>query len=169
MVKIVSYYTVDYAHYAKGLRSSLLRYGFDDSHVELREVKGGWNDRCNYKAQYIREKLLELQEPVVWVDADAQLVAYPVLFEHIPADFAARYKSENKVMSGTLYFNYSQPAIDLIDRWIDNQSKRWDQKTLSEVLGDVKAYKLPDSYCKKFDEKGDTVIKHYMASRTLRH
>jgi len=167
-VEIISYYTPNYAEYAHNLKRSLDKLGLNSTHIEERPPQGSWRKNCQYKANYILEKLTELDKPVVWVDSDALIKRYPELLFSLDCDFAARFKESGRLMSGTLFFNTT--AKPLLRRWIKAQetSNAWDQKVLQSVLGNEDIYRLPVEYCKKFDEKGDVVIKHLMASRQLR-
>lgn len=167
---VVSYYTDDYADYAKGLISSLDRYGLKHS-VERRDSKNGWRKNCQQKADYILEKLNQFNEPVCWIDADAQVKQMPHILFNLNTDIAVRIKPSGRYMSGTVWFNNNDNARNILNRWIEINSTcdSWDQKTLQQAVNGESLYRLPDRYCAKFDENIDgVVIKHYMASRELR-
>jgi hypothetical protein len=178
-MNIICYYTPEYRKDAKLLKETMDIVGLDTSHVEERDSLGSWEKNCQAKANFILEKLEELKEPVVWVDADARIMQKPRLFEDLgDTDFAAHWG--RWLMSGTLYFGNTIGAKALLKTWIeiqeDPEEMRWDQKILEEIIDTIgsklKIVKLPVTYCQKFDDRTlsleDAVILHTQASRRLK-
>jgi len=145
---------------------------------------GNWERNCCYKPKYILQKLSELQSAVLWVDADAEIVKKPLLFENFSPDIALRIVKHlpnyhpSKMISGTVYFNNTPSAFDILKRW-DTECERllqmernvWDQIALRNVLLRSQAYiyPLPESYYMVYDriEKGEEAfVIHYQLSRT---
>jgi hypothetical protein len=127
---------------------------------------------------------------VVYVDADAEFLKYPSLFdeydERDDAYLAAhvldhsrrrRQHVQPELLSGTLYFKNCAKTHEIIEKWIShcNTNKQlWDQVALDRALkeGDYPYFILPEEYCTIFDYMSDVeepVIKHYQASRTVRN
>lgn len=48
-----------------------------------------WAEMCRLKIQFYRKKLLDLDAPILWVDADSELLAKPESLRGSSADFAA--------------------------------------------------------------------------------
>jgi len=178
-MNIVCYYTPEYAKEAKILKETMDIVGLDTSHVQQRDSLGSWEKNCQYKAIYILEKLEELNEPVIWVDADARIMKRPRLFEDLgDTDLAAHWG--RWLMSGTLYLGNTDNAKALLHQWIhvqeDPENLKWDQKVLQEVIdgfeGNLRTVKLPVEYCQKFDDRNHSlesaVILHTQASRRLK-
>ena len=180
-MNIVSCYSSDigYTKEAEGLKESLHRFEISDKHVESFKSLGSWEKNCQYKAVFLKNKLKEIGEPVVWLDADARLLKYPELFKHIDTDVAWHYLRGSKgfsLLSGTLYLTPNERVYSLMDDWIvlNNENDEWDQRNLSTVVefSEVNITRLPREYCQIFDNKGgankDTVILHRQASRKLK-
>jgi hypothetical protein len=148
--------------------------------VRVIESLGTWQKNCLYKAVFIREMLEKYKKPVLYVDADAVFHKIPVLIETLEADFAVHYFRNAQLASGTLFFNYTAPALNLLDAWIDknrHNPKDRDQDNLQRVLekpgwtNRIRIHYLPAEYCKICDlhpEVQDPVIEHFQASRKLR-
>lgn len=172
-MKIISYFTDLYAWDAEQLLKSLAKCGIADYKVERRPQLGSWERNTQYKAPFILEKLLE-GDPVVWTDADSRIRQYPSLFDELECDVAFFYLTKEQVpefklpsnsiltqesvdrdgylQSGTMYFNYTPRAIELIRKWISLNDKdhiQWDQWTLqsaSEQIPGLAIQKLPPEY-----------------------
>jgi len=144
---------------------------------------GSWERNCCYKPKYILRKLSDLQTPVLWIDADAEIVKKPKLFENFPPDIALRIVKhlpnyhQSKMISGTVYFNNTPSAFDILKQW-DTECERllqinrnvWDQMALRNVLlrSNAHIYPLPNSYYMVYDrmKKGeDAFVIHYQLSR----
>jgi len=147
--------------------------------IECVPDQGSWEENCCYKAEFILKKLLEHKKPVLWVDADAEIV------QQLPETFDGTFGTiinhdldethASKVISGVVYAEYCEEAVLIIKKWIAIckvfDSKEWDQIALREALKDEKPLALPLSYYAVYDrvEEGDSpVIIHYQASRLLK-
>ena len=78
-IKIVSYYTPNYAEHAERLIASLKKYEMDYDVVPVNFK--GWRAAVCAKPAFILKKLKEYSnyDAVVWVDADAEIKAAPSL------------------------------------------------------------------------------------------
>lgn len=180
-MNIISCHTKDvgYTKEAQGLKETLDKFSIDTSNVQPFDSLGSWEKNCQYKAEFIKGKLLYLNEPVIWLDSDARLLKYPGLFEDITTDVGFYYlKSRDgySLLSGTMYFKPCPSVYSLLDSWIElnKTNDKWDQRNLSEVVEDstVSITRLPVEYCQIFDNKKGvtkkTVVVHGQASRRLK-
>lgn len=137
---------------------------------------GSWVRNCSIKPIVIRRALDAYKQPLVFVDADAVVMQEPSLFGVLDCDVAAHVRPNGELLSGTLYFNTTKAAKNLLNKWIYEQSlnsDEWDQRVLQRVLEkdkEVRFYNLPQSYTKIFDAIGpEAVIQHNQASRRYKH
>ncbi|MCG7402260.1 MULTISPECIES: class I SAM-dependent methyltransferase [Caballeronia] len=184
--KIVSFYTVDtqYEEHAMRLKETLERHTLS-YHLEPVETMGSWADNCAYKARFILKMWQAYDCPIVWLDADATVESYPVLFGAIDADFGMHKWNWDpaapgwEFCSGTLYFGKSERAERLLKQWIlrcEADPSTWDQVHLASAWCDVSAEQplrtvwLPREYLQICDGEvvAPPVIKHWQASRVER-
>jgi len=174
---LVSYYTENtgYEREVKGLKDSLRRFNLEYD-IEAIDDLGGWQKNTHYKARFIKAMLEKYRRPVLWLDSDAIIHRYPFLFNNLDADMACHFKRGDELLTGTIYFAYSEKALELIDLWIranNGKSYEWEQRNLQEAIKnwDGKIEKLPPAYCKIFDKMNveKPVIEHYQASRMHKH
>ncbi|MBX3583661.1 MAG: class I SAM-dependent methyltransferase [Rhizobiaceae bacterium] len=176
--KVVSFYTEDneYKDHAARLQTSLERFGLPYS-LSSKKSKGTWEFNCAYKAQFMREQWEQSDVPIVWLDADATVVADPVLFRSIDADFGIHKWEGMEFASGTLYFGKSPLAKRLIDQWAircEADPATYDQVHLHSAWCDInsiaplKTIWLPRTYLDIFDKpvESGAVIRHWQASRS---
>ena len=194
MPVIISYYTENspYEQEAERLIESLRVLGL--RHFVVPEPsKGSWLKNCAHKSVFIQRTLKELKEPVLWLDADATVEKYPVLFDTLDVEFAARHNGtpngklkgtdgRGQLLSGTLYFKPCIGIDALLKRWCElckTTPGVWDQRLLAAAWDAVPVRRqpsfcwLPQGYCKIFDAKWREkprveYIRHHQASRRLR-
>jgi hypothetical protein len=158
----------------------------------LSTIEGGrtWYDNTALKSQFVLDKLNELNEDVVWIDADAKVEKYPIFFDEIPEEYDISYhtlswnqwygykgKDVKELLTGTMYFRNRKIVKDLCKEWHEEavKSNEWEQKVLQRIIGkyNLKVYPLPLEYIYidslprggKPIVKLDPVIRHYQASR----
>jgi hypothetical protein len=181
--KVVSFYTPDYADHAKGLAASLDTFGIPHEIEAIEQCK--WAQATCLKGAFMSRKLRESSVPIVWIDADAVVLAplsFPDVDFAVYARFASRLRHQwGPFRTGTVYFGKTEQAERLVDHWVSEcvlQTDGIDQHALfrawQRAMSDPKCMPstawLPLSYCQKFDETtGEPLIQHSMASRTLRH
>jgi hypothetical protein len=174
-INFVSAYTINtpYEEEIKNLKKSLTDFGFSTNHIVPINNLGTWEKNCQQKATVIKNKLLELREPIVWLDADAVIKKTPTLFTEIEEDLGiCVYRGE--YLSGTIFLKPSEQIFDLLDRWIEecnNNPKEWDQKILQKLILNKKInhFTLPPSYCKvDFFKSDENVISQNQASRRFK-
>lgn len=187
---VISFYTENtpYEKEVEGLIATCKKFDIPYSIDPLPNF-GSWEKNCCFKPKYIQKKLSMLQKPVLWLDADAIIYQKPTLFETFDADIALHSNTElpdthpSKVNSGTLFFNSTPKAHDLLAKWdeetellLETDSEPWDQVSLRNVLlkSDVKIHNLDVRYCQIYNKiKDEESLKssffiHFQASRTLK-
>jgi hypothetical protein len=173
----VSFYTPGYAEEAAALRETLDRFGLPHE-IRAMNSMGNWTHNCAMKSAFVCDMLHQRLRPVVWVDADARVVRYPDLFNSLDCDFAAHWRWDAELLSGTLYFAATDTAANLAKAWAERciaNPQRWDQRTLQETVASIEGLRdarLPASYCSIFDapdmQDEPAVILHTQASRRLK-
>jgi hypothetical protein len=143
--------------------------------------QGSWQSNTQYKAYFIKQMLIRhYPKNILYLDADARVQQYPVLFDQMDADLAVFYWHNKELISSTLYFANNAKTSELIERWITccfENPNIWDQKVLQYVIQEskdlnLKIYMLPPSYCQIFDlmqHEGDPVIEQFQASRRFKN
>lgn len=174
-MNFISAYTVNtpYEVEVENLKESLIKFGFSADHIVPIDNLGTWEKNCQQKAKVIKNKLLELMQPIIWLDADAVIKKPPILFTQIQEDLGiCVYRGQ--YLSGTIFLKPSKQIFDLLDKWIeecDHNPKEWDQKILQKLILDkkIKHFILPTSYCKvDFFKSDDNVIAQNQASRRFK-
>jgi hypothetical protein len=182
----VSFYTPGYAGEAAGLIASLDAFGLEHQVLALPST-GAWVRNCSLKARYISGRAeAHPGRPLVWIDADARVVAKPALLADLDCDFAAHWLYDAELLSGTLYFGPTLAAQKLIALWefgCEAEPDEWDQRILQrcvERASGLRVSRLPPEYTwiqgereKDIGEtaygKREPVIVHRQASRLHRH
>jgi hypothetical protein len=139
---------------------------------------GSWSANCCFKPTFLLQKLLQYRRPIVWTDADSVMMKRPELLGTLRCDLAVHVREllpvsdRGKVLSGTVFINYSSLAKRLLKMWIlECQRQGIDQEALRDVLfhypHGASVEHLPASYCHIFDkgDNPDAVFVHYQASR----
>lgn len=179
---IVSFFTPEYALLAKRMIESVRSFGFDVDIQVIDKINGRWIDTIYWRANFIQIMLAKHQRDVVWLDCDAVMERYPVLFDDFPCDFGAHIHNfphrKGELLGGTMYFANNEKAKELVARWINfNDSmprQRLSQWVLEEAVKgwDGTFFNFPPEYCQIFDLMKGTglpVISHWQASRKFRN
>ena len=143
------------------------------------ELTGSWEHICSFKARFIQNQWESSNIPIVWLDADATLEAYPEIFAHLNCDLGIYKFPSGNFATGTIYFGKSPLAKKLIDRWVfrcTTDPYTWDEISLRYAWYDInkslplKSVWLPTSYLSVFDNPylavDNPVVMHWQASRT---
>lgn len=189
---VISFYTKDtfYQLEVQNLIASCEKFGIICD-IEAINSFGSWEVNCAFKPFFIHRKLQELKQPVLWVDADAIFKKKPEILPVFAKDFAVRINADipidhpSRVMSGTVYANYTAGADALLRLWakrsqeeinrVGRKEEFWDQISLRDALyceeNPAAFDTLPHTYTRIVDHRGDLqleeepVIEHYQASR----
>ena len=197
----VSYYTKN-TPYEKimntYLLTSLKRWNLKYD-IEIINDMGSWQKNTHYKAEFCKKMLLKHKQSIVFLDADATIENYPMLFNFLNTfdyDIALHYldwykfwrkkegQNKREALSGTLYLNYNKKVLEFLDEWIElnKVSTKWEQQNMQEILekwkDKLQIYNLPAEYCTiilfngKLPEHYLTekpVIIHHQVSRQFKH
>jgi hypothetical protein len=139
---------------------------------------GDWKKNTFLKVRACRRALLEHPDrSIVFLDADAEVVETPKLFNTLSAraDFAAHFTRGNALLlSGTIFFNNTRAALRLLDEWERRQymALRGDQDALDMAISHcrdhgLRAVHLPPAYTRVNEAMHHTrsVIAHCLAHR----
>ena len=173
----VSYYTRDsiYESYANKLEWSYRKFGLPYDILAIDDL-GSWDANTQYKPEFCGSMLIKHKQPIVYVDADAEIMQAPAFFDNINCDIGFVKKDRVELLSGTLYLNNTPNVFKLIGEWIAGISQEpniWEQKVLQKVVekSDGKVELLPPTYCQIFDlmkDVGEPVIVQKQASRQVK-
>jgi len=183
---ITSYYTRD-TYYEGVARDHIMKSvkELELPHI-IKEVAnlGDWQKNTHYKATFVSE-MLRTGKDVVFVDCDAKIHSYPILFDTIDTDVAYHHycpsgrPNRNELLSGTMFFKNNEKVAELVAEWQKAllNSTIWEQKILAQIVDDYKkrgkisVTNLPPQYCTIFDFMGhvkDPVVEHFQKSRLYR-
>lgn len=181
---IVSYYTIDtpyeqvaHKHLIPSLEKFELKYD-----VEAVPHLGSWKQNTDYKATFIFRKLQEYKKPIIWLDADAQVMKYPELFQTLDCDMAVHYYAGWQLASGTMYWNwshFSQVTTQSWVTWVERYHHQHVEQLCLEMLlkrgvevQGINMTKLPEEYCYidsiAVDKSLEPVIYHHQSSREFK-
>ena len=162
--------------------------------IDVIDDAGSWVKNCGYKSEYIRQKLLETNDGdcILWLDADARLMAQPTMLINCKEDFAiharpggTRIKPAGReeislpakwnlspmwFESGTILVRRTPQVLVMVELWqkLTADGNKWDQWTLQEAWTEIQppTLWLPRSYCQihKLHGDKDAVILHDLAS-----
>ena len=188
MIPVVSFYTENtpYKAEAMQMKKSALAVGFSDVNLFKVSNRGTWGRNCQQKVEILLKACDIIQEPFVYVDADARFIRPPYLFRgHLINcfDLALHYFKQDELLSGTIWINPTDRTRHILNVWQRLCVERpgvWDQRLLAEVLEDnadhVDVFKLPPEYTWIFDlsplyygENLEPCIVHYQASRKYKN
>ena len=145
---IVSFYTIGTPYETEALRlkqsCERLQTPFI---IEGLESTGDWIRNCSLKAAFVLRHLQQLKRPLLWVDADAEILLPLDYFRGAEFDVACYVqwsisglpptmdRREMPVMSGTVYLNYTPGGVRIAEIWAAycaNTPEVWDQDLLDE-------------------------------------
>jgi len=176
---IVSYYTPAYAVDASRLVSSLDKFQLPYDVTPI-DTLGSWSANTGHKAAFMQKMRERHTGPIVWLDADAEVMKYPLAFDVLDGcDIGVHFRRDSELLSGTLYVGDTPKAREVLAAWVrrcEECPNEWDQRNLHAALGmvhGVKLHRLPAAYTCIFDaddmlKQGEPVILHHQASRRLR-
>ncbi len=114
----VSCYTLDtpYENLAKELTASLNQFNLPHR-IEPVVSTGSWVANTNLKAATIKRAWLDSEQPVCWIDADAEVLRLPHFIFDNPFDIAIVRRDGWHDLSGFVYLAKTQAAKMLIEEW----------------------------------------------------
>lgn len=165
-----------YQNEALRMMGSLARFGIPYL-CDTYDPSSSWVANCAAKAKLIRRARDLIRGPMVWLDADAEVVRYPVLFDELDGDeydIGIHLRGKEGCISCTVWFPDTDRAFDLIDRWVEACTARpdiWDQKHLNPLRDEFRFADLGREYAAlhRLDPwDASTVIKQHQASRRFK-
>lgn len=174
----VSFYTPEYSEIVPRLIASCAEHG-QELHVEQLPTMRDWARNCGMKATFLRRAIdANPGRPLVWLDADAEVLAPIGQMKHIDCDIAVRFRRDRhgnqELLSGTILIQPTDLAQRLVNRWQYFQQQMpcdWDQQVLQRALPESVAnvHPLDPIYCAIVDERIEGArIVHHQASRVTR-
>jgi len=162
--------------------------------IDYIKDKGSWLKNVRYKSEFIKKMLLKHKQAIVSLDADSEIIQYPILFDKLEQyDMSFHYldwyrywrnkkgKSQRIALGGTIYFNYNKNVLTFVDEWIKQQKRtnnyaQTDMQKISEKFKTIlKIYDLPIEYCVIIKRNNtvpsyvkNIVIKQYQLSRKIK-
>lgn len=128
---IVSFYTGEgaYKDFAEKLARSCERFGIR-SHVEQLPTTGSWAKNNSMKADFMSRHLNSIKGPIIWCDADCEVIEYPVLLDKPSYDLGVyNWLADPKEdvpdqatpllrsAGGVILFNYTPAALQFMYQW----------------------------------------------------
>ena len=180
---VISYYTQDwiYPKYAESLQQDCERLGLN--HI-IKEMPSSNNyvGNCNIKPNFIRDQLLNLKSPVLWMDVDGSILSLPDILmssDLLSYDIAANQPVGNskRIHVGSIWFNYTNPVLEFINAWVDKVQGSIDDAAFNGVWAEHKnklnVLLLPEKYffIHKTNKQlipSDTVIVHRLSNSDLK-
>lgn len=155
MYTLISFYTQNWQYPAKAerLRQACQKLGIDCLIEELPDA-GNWTANTRLKSKFVYDKLIELQRPVVWVDADCVLHKAPEV--DLTCDIGAVKKAQPNPLVwyvSILFFNYTSKGIEFARRWAQYPLKSTDHAAFEKV------------WREGFDGKVQEFSRHYCESK----
>lgn len=165
MYIITSYYTNN-TPYKQVMNDYLLKslkiLGID-YHVEPIRDMGSHQKNANYKPKFILEEMNKYADKnIVFLDADAEVLQIPVLFDQLKCDIACHelnwstwYNKPSNIkelLPGTLWVKNNDKMKQFIEEWADvsENNYKWDGHILQDLLKQDKSIdfvNLPLEYC----------------------
>ena len=182
----VTAYTPEYDELAARLLGTLARFRMASFAMPLRST-GDWRMNTFLKPRALCNAMMAFPtNPIVWVDADAEVVSSPGRFfqelAEADVDVACHHfvtKRGTEHLSGTLYLGPTERRARFLSAWVDmleqhSHSYKGDQDAIADaaMVAGVDLYDLPRPYCQIFDaprvEGQPDVIVHHQASRQMK-
>ena len=114
--KIISFYTDDYRDEVSVLEKSLDRLSLPYD-LEFVKSKGDWKENAFYKIPFIIRKLKQYGHPLVWLDADAEVLQFPEEFNNVGDSLMAGIYSRlepREYVSNTIYLVPSEEVFGFL-------------------------------------------------------
>lgn len=149
---IVSFYTNDwiYPEHASRLRIECDQYNLQSYIVEL-PTTGDYKANTRMKPKFIRDCLIEFKQPVMWIDVDGYILKH-IDINLSGFDMAACKMppgTERTYRVGTLVFNYTEPALHLLELWVNSATHSTDEAAFETACqkfhGELKVHELSPS------------------------
>jgi len=192
-ILFISYYTEGYYEEVmnKYLLPSLQKFNLPYQ-IYKKSNLHDWRKNGKQKYELIYNQLINQEQNIVFLDADAEIIRTPDLFYQIPSDcdIGVHYldwylfwhnhhnKTKRELLGATIYINNNDKTKELFKNLCEQtKDNEWGQKILQKLIENnelIKVYKLPIEYCyikKLCDDcslNNATIVQH-QASRKIRN
>lgn len=187
-----NFFTPEYEGEAQRLETSCHRFGIETDFVPLPEKReGSWLRTIYWRPEFLLAQLQKHGRDVVWVDADAEVMQYPALFDNFKGHVGIYHNPKafwnektDEYLGGTIYLKHDPVTFAFLKFWIqlndEYPNEPLSQMVLKRALEKFPKRKvgakfdlveLPATYCQIYDlmaGAGEPVIHHYQASRKNR-
>ena len=153
---VISAFTSKYQKFAEELEQSIKKQGIDKYKIYYYDDRKDWAKNTQIKPEILLKAINEYNEPVLWVDADAEIYGDLNYFINLPdyIDIGVYYLNTkhkpNEMLSGTLYFGNTATSKQILTQWqnICNTNKKWDQINLQKIVDRTACSKIvfPSDY-----------------------
>lgn len=197
---VIGFYTegTSYEVEIRRMVASTKAFGYETA-IYGYESLGGWQVNCYHKPALILRAMdgFEPGTPLLYLDADAEIVQRPVLIEELCdnqsvdlgvvytdwSKYATMSKDNLELTSAMIYMRNTPGAREVVSRWLveceralaegsDLVDDRHFQTVLDGDISDIVVVrKLPDTYSQIFDfmaSGGGAVIRQHQASRRFK-
>lgn len=138
---VISFYTDDweYPTHAIRLKEECERLSLNYKIENLSSTKD-YLSNTRLKPKFIKDKLLELKSPVLWIDVDGSILKSPdhLIQNIVNTDFAGCKMETSNLLGriwhvGTLFFNYTPASLKFLDFWIAHLNNGSDEAAFNEA------------------------------------
>jgi len=135
---VISFFTPDwhYPEYAQNLAADCKRLGLDHV-IEQKLSTDSYVGNCNIKPFFIREKIQELKQPVLWIDVDGSILKIPSELEVLSdADIMAytNQRFPDRISVNVLLFSYTPNTLTFLDTWCEYVIKSIDDGAFNDTV-----------------------------------
>lgn len=150
-----------YRKSAERLAVTLDRLGLERDIQEIAN-RGSYRENCIFKPVFILREMLGSRYPLLWLDADSNLLRYPSDLVELPDDIDIALSTPDgnlaRAKASPLFFNYHPKSLEFLCAWIDRievHSRKgavtFDHEPLLEVLvefaGRMRICDVGPEYC----------------------
>jgi hypothetical protein len=150
-----------------------------------------WLQNGKQKFEIIYNRLINGEQNIVFLDADAEIIRFPELFYKIPEEYdigvhyldwylfwhGQPHQHKKELLGATIYINNNSNTQQLFKEVYHRiqHSSEWGQKLLQQLIEknkSIKIYNLPIEYCyikKGKDHCKDAIIIQHQASRKIKN
>lgn len=191
---VISFFTTSYSSAASRLKASCEKFGIPNQIIAsaFNDVTpGDWRRNTFAKPEFIRSQMERIPGPVLWLDADAEIMRPPLLLNDLLESgfsISAYSRIPGKIRSGTIWFANDKITKGILDRWIKINLETYMMKRPSMAPDEQRNFylafqmkdwnsfwSLPLSYCRingysrdDQNECEDPAILHFQESRKYR-
>mgnify|MGYP006921348107 CR=1 FL=1 len=142
-----------YTAHADELEKTIIAVGGKPFVRSIIEDAQGWVSTCMKMPPFMLKQLKSTDEDIVFLDSDARIRQYPVLFDTIEEDVAFHIKDGIEPLCGTMYFKNNERVYAFFERWLEVQKQLYPHPLAAQIAmagvskeGIVSTFNLPPQY-----------------------